>query len=91
MKTEFILVECISTYRIRYVVEVPKGKISWANECVFMDEAKEFSQKYLDELHVSSRPISKDEALSLYREDNPYVKSWSDDKIVEVAFTTMSN
>jgi len=45
-ETEWVLVECISTFRERYMVEVPKGKADWALDTVTMNEAKEFSQKH---------------------------------------------
>jgi hypothetical protein len=44
MKTEFVLVECVSTFRMRYVVEVPEGKSEYALDTVVMNEANEFSQ-----------------------------------------------
>ena len=62
---ELVLVETVSTFRIRYVVEVPKGEKDWALDTVVMKDAKEFSQSYLDEIIVSHRVVSKEEALSM--------------------------
>jgi len=75
-ETEWVLVETISTYRMRYMVEVPKGKSDYALDTVVMEEAKEFSQKHLGEQIVSHRVISKLKAHALYEEDNEYTKSW---------------
>jgi hypothetical protein len=78
-KTEFIIVECIQSYRTRYVVEVPVGSKQWAEDTVCMQEAKEFSQADMGEIIISSRPISKDEILQLCNEDNDYARNWNDD------------
>jgi len=97
IETQFVLVECISQFRHRYVVEVPIGKYSlndevrdkseWALDTVAMEEAKEFSQKHLGETIVSHRVISQDELIKLCDEDNDYCKDWSDEKKFE-AFVT---
>lgn len=70
---ELVLVECISQYRMRYLVEVPKGKKEWALDTVTMDEAKEFSQEHLGETIVSSRIISEQDAMALCKQDNDYM------------------
>lgn len=87
MKTELVLVETVSMFRHRYVVEVPAGKAEYALDTVVMNEANEFSQKFLDETIVSHRVISKDDALELSDQDNDYTVSWSPEKKVEVFFT----
>lgn len=87
METEFVLVEAISQYRMRYVVEVPKGKADWAGDTVVCEEAKEFSQKHLGEVIMSERVVSKAEILEMCDEDNGYVTSWSPEKKFE-AFVT---
>ena len=73
VETELVLVDCISQFKTRYLVEVPKGKKEWALDTVTMEEAKEFSQDHLGETIVSSRVLSKAEALSICIEDNPYM------------------
>lgn len=85
--TEWVLVEAVSMFRMRYMVEVPKGKSEYALDTVVMQEAVEFSQKHLDETIVSHRVVSKKEALALSDEDNDYAKDWSKDKKVEAFFT----
>jgi len=79
--TEWVLVEVIQQYRMRYCVEVSTGKADWALDTVAMQEAKEFSQKDLGEVIVSHRVVSEQEALDLCREDNDYVSSWDDGKL----------
>jgi len=94
-KTQLVLVECVSMFRMRYLVEVPVGtdnygydKKEWALDTVTMEEAKEFSQQHIGETIVSSRVISKEEALVLCDQDNDYAKSWPEEKKIEQFFTT---
>lgn len=93
-KTQLVLVETVSTFRMRYVVEVPAGtdnygndKALWALDTVTLNEAQEFSQEYLGETIVSHRVVSKKEALALCDIDNDYAKDWPKDKKAEVFFT----
>jgi hypothetical protein len=79
VKTQLVLVECISMFRQRYVVEVPAGKSEWALDTVVMQEAKEFSQEHIGENIISHRVMNKEEVLALCDIDNDYAKRWSDD------------
>ena len=87
-ESEWVLVECVSTFRERYMVEVPKGKELWALDTVTMNEAKEFSQEHLGEQIVSHRVVTKKEALELCDKDNDYVSSWDEETKVKNFFTT---
>ena len=78
-ETELVLVECISTFRQRYVVEVPKDRSEWALDTVTLNEAQEFSQQHLGEQIVSHRVLSKEEVLDLCDKDNDYAKTWNDE------------
>ena len=78
-KTEWVLVEAISQFRERYMVEVPKGKAEWALDTVTLNEAQEFSQQHLGEQIVSHRVLSKEEVLDLCDKDNDYAKTWNDE------------
>lgn len=86
--TEWVLVECVSTFRERYMVEVPKGKSEWALDTVVMQEAKEFSQEHLGEQIVSHRVVSKQEALSMCDKDNEYGSGWPEETKIKNFFTT---
>lgn len=79
VKTQLVLVECISMFRQRYVVEVPAGKSEWALDTVVMQEAKEFSQEHIGENIVSHRVMSEEEVLALCSIDNDYANSWNDE------------
>ena len=97
-ETQLVLVECVSTFRQRYMVEVPVGtddygndKTLWALDTVTMQEAKEFSQEFLGEQIVSHRVVTYDEALSLCDKDNDYVVSWDTETKVKNFFTTLAD
>lgn len=79
-ETEFVLVDCVSSFRMRYVVEVPKGKSEWALDTVTCQEAKEFSQEHIGEQIVSHRVVTKDEIIQISNVDNHYCKTWNDDQ-----------
>jgi hypothetical protein len=89
--TKWVLVETISTFRHRYVVEVPENKIDWASDTVVCNDAKEFSQKHLDETIVSSRYVSYDEAMKMVKEDNAYASDFSEENLVKNFFTSMED
>jgi hypothetical protein len=84
---EWVLVETVSQFRQRYMVEVPKGKAEWALDTVSMEEAKEFSQAHLGETIVSHRVISKENALELCDNDNDYALDWGQELKIQNFFT----
>jgi hypothetical protein len=93
-ETQWVLVEAVSTFRMRYMVEVPVGtddynndKSEWALDTVTMQEAKEFSQEYLGEQIVSHRVVTKEEALALCDTDNDYCTSWDKETKMKNFFT----
>ena len=87
-ETEWVLVETISQFRQRYVVEVPKGKSEYALDSVTTEDVKEFSQKHLGETVVSHRVISEKDALDLFDEDNDYLQGWTDEQKMQTGFTS---
>jgi hypothetical protein len=91
VKREWVLVECIQSYRMRYMVEVPEGRSEWALDTVSMQQAKEFSQESIGETIVSHRVISEEDALKLCDEDNDYCKSWDEHQKVKSFFTKESD
>jgi hypothetical protein len=96
--TQFVLVECVSTFRQRYMVEVPVGidqygkdKSEWALDTVAMEDAKEFSQEHIGEQIVSHRIVTKEEALELCDKDNEYGKDWDEETKMKNFFTLWQN
>lgn len=87
VETELVLVETISQFRQRYIVEVPKGQSEYACDSVTMEEAQEFSQEHLGETIVSHRVMTEQEALDLCDIDNSYAKNWETDLKVKTFIT----
>ena len=87
LETELVLVECVSTFRMRYMVEVPKGKAEWALDAVTMNEADEFSQEHIGEQIMSHRVVTEDEAIALCDVDNHYCAAWPREKKLETFVT----
>ena len=97
IETQWVLVETVSTFRERYMVEVPVGvdrygkdKADWALDTVTLEEAKEFSQEHLGETIVSHRVVTKEEAFAMCDKDNDYCKKWNDEMKMKSFFTTMA-
>jgi hypothetical protein len=79
MEKKLYLVETVSIFRQRYVVEAREAGHA-ADEVVMGmsgSDLKEFSQLHVDELITSTREINTDEYLKLFDEDNDYLKAWS--------------
>jgi hypothetical protein len=73
------LVETVSVFRMRYVVEAKNA--SDAKDEVTMcvsEDLKDFSQLHVDEMITSTREIDKAEYLRLFDEDNVYLKDWDE-------------
>ncbi len=84
---QWVMVECVSMFRQRYMVQVPAGKADWALDTVTCEEAKEFSQEHLGETIVSHRVVTEEEALQLCDKDNGYCITQNDEKKKEAFFT----
>jgi predicted ATPase len=82
------LVETISIHRIRYVVKT-KNPV-YAEDTVVMNEAKEFSQKHIDEIIISTREITHEEYLRLFDQDNDYLSHWTVEKKKQYITTPQS-
>jgi hypothetical protein len=99
--SKYVLVDTISQFRMRYVVEVPDDcenptdgdrypvtPEEYAMDTVTCEDAKEFTQEHLGETIVSTREVTLEEALAQYRKDEPmFGASWDDELIVKNAIT----
>jgi hypothetical protein len=75
------LVETVSIFRMRYVVEAEN--VDHAKDEVTMNNdgnLHEFSQLHLDEIISSAREIDRDEYLRQFDEDNDYLQEWDDEQ-----------
>lgn len=86
-ETVWVLVDCISTFRMRYMVQAPKSNPEYALDDVTMGTAKEFSQEWLGEQIVSSRTMTTEEALAQCDIDNAYCSGWTDEQKIKAFFT----
>ena len=83
-----VLVETISTFRERYVLEVLDGvEIRHCLDSVTCEEAETFSSEHLGEHIISHREIDEDEMMAIYKADYLQYASWSADKVKEVLVT----
>lgn len=87
-KTKIVMVETVSSFRMRYAVEIPTDAPNdWALDTVTMNEAKELSQVHIGENIVNHREISQMEFLHTFHADNDYLKSWTDDQCFDSGLT----
>ena len=86
-ETEWVLVNTISSYRMRYLVEVPVGKTDYALDTVTVENAKEFDQLWLGETITDHRVITEQEGLDLFRDSDDIFAQWNDDVIKKNHFT----
>ena len=70
------LVETVSIFRMRYVVECEHP--DHAADEVTMEEVEEFSQHHVAENITSIRDISDDEMCKLFIQDHPYLEGQED-------------
>ena len=75
------LVETISMFRLRYVIEA-QDETHACDEVTMNNDGnlREFSQLHLDEIISSSRELSDEEYLVLFNRDNDYLRGWTDEK-----------
>ena len=83
MEKKLYLIETVSIFRHRYVVEAKEA--SHAEDEVVMNTTGaynedwiEFSQKHIDESIISTREITPDEYMKIFDVDNDYLKNWTD-------------
>jgi len=76
---KLVLVDAISSYRMRYVVEVEEV-LEHALDTVVMEEATEFSQLHIGEQISSYREITEEEYVKIFDADNNYLKNWDNEK-----------
>jgi len=89
MEKKLYLVETVSMFRLRYVVEAREE--SHAMDEVVCEAGNhkfhEFSQKHIDEVIVSTRELSATDYMNLFDSDNDYLKSWSNEQKISMINT----
>ncbi|NBP01732.1 MAG: hypothetical protein EBU90_16660 [Proteobacteria bacterium] len=75
------LVETVSIFRIRYVVEAEEESHACDEVVCSNGNLKEFSQKHIDENIVTVWELDDDkEYLEIFDDDNDYLKTWTDEQ-----------
>lgn len=72
---EYVMVDTLSTFRIRYAIKVPKGtgKDFKPNS----EYPEEFSQEHLGMTVVSKQVLNEDALIELFDADNSYLVNWT--------------
>jgi len=95
--SKYVMVDTVSMFRMRYCVEVPDDLENctpeiYASDTVVCEDAKEFTQHHLDEVIVSTREVTLEEAIAQYRKDEPaFGSAWSDDVIIKNVITPIGH
>ncbi len=80
MEKKLYLVETVSMFRIRYVVEAKEEEHAGDEVVMRSSDIKEFSQHHVDENILSIRELSRIDYLDLFDKDNDYLSSWSEEE-----------
>ena len=73
----------VSMFKHRYVVEMKEDdKLENLADLVTCEELEEFSQTHVDELIIDMDTISEEEMLRLFRKENDYLNSWTDEYVL---------
>jgi hypothetical protein len=83
----WVMVETVSMFRERYMVEAPADNPEYALDDVTMRTAKEFSQLHVGETIMSHRVMTTEEALVQCDLDNDYCIGWTEEQKMNAFFT----
>lgn len=86
---KYVIVTAISSHRVRYAIPVDElqklntdvpvegHECKWGEDCVTMQEVKEFSQHHIGEQIIDSVMLSEEDMLKLFDKDKDYTNNWS--------------
>ena len=84
---KLVMVEALSQFRLRYVIEVEDNIDHALDEYVMREsdlEFKEFSQTHLEPtVIVDHYEITEEKYLEMFDKDNDYLASWDKEKKLE--------
>ena len=83
----WVLVECISQYVTKYMVECPCDFPEYGLDTVTAGEAKEFSQHYVGESILSYQVIDQEDALAQCDADNEHYANCDVRQKLDIFFT----
>lgn len=76
MDKKLYLVETVSIFRMRYVVEAKEAGHAEDEVVCNTGDLTEFSQKHVDECITSTRELTEEEYIKVFDQDNDYLNSW---------------
>jgi len=74
------LVETVSMFRMRYVIEAKDPTHAEDEVVCNTGDLAEFSQKHIDECITSTRELTQEEYIKLFDVDNDYLASWQQEQ-----------
>lgn len=83
------LIETVSMFRIRYVVEARTPEDACDEVVMMGDDLKEFGQKHIDENIIGVREVADEDIGPLFCEDHPYLSDWGDERAFEQVSTVI--
>ena len=93
MDKDYVVVTCISSYRMRYVMhkddlqklnpDEPCNPIEWAKDTVTCEECKEFSQEHIGEYICDADLNTEEQMADLFDRDNWHIKKWSREQKID--------
>lgn len=99
MSKDYVVVTCISSFRMRYVMhkdDLQKlnpnkvvDPIEWANDTVAMEQCEDFSQEWMGEYISDAYLVSEEEMLELFDRDNDYLKGWTREQKLNLVRTSL--
>ena len=85
LRRKLYLVETSSVHKIKYVVECDEREITKILEEEDVDFPKEYDQEHVGEKVIAFTELKgKEEYLQLFEKEDHYLKSWSDEKKLEL-------
>jgi len=75
------LVETVSIFRMRYVVDCESAE--HAKDEVTMNNVEELGQMHVDENIIGCREVNDAEISRLFFEDAPYLESWGPERALQ--------
>lgn len=90
MRKQYTLIETISQFRMRYVVEIPNeyetadARRKYIKSKIDAEQFNEFSQKHLGEFVISTRELDEPDVLEICDADNDYAKTWPDSQKLNI-------
>ena len=98
LEGKYIVVTAISSFKMKYVIpteELQKlnpeidlddaAARGWAEDCVIMEEVKDFSQKHIGETVIETDILDEDTLLKVFDRENDYLSEWTREKKINYA------